>query len=92
MKMRALALTFAMLGLGSLGGEAQNRPSPAKEEPGPGSGIQQGTGSHPTQGPRSIDQGRSVPSTKDSPDNRSYGRETDASGPSLEQGRSNSRP
>lgn len=88
MKLPILALgVFAILGPGPLEADAQTRPSPPKEEPGPGSVTQEGTGSSPTGRSPSIDQNRSVPSTTESQDNKSYGRETDAAGQALEQGK-----
>lgn len=65
---------------------AQTRPSPPKEETAPGAAAGEGTGSNPTGSPSSIDHNRPALSTKDSHDNKSYGRETDAKGHSMEKG------
>jgi len=89
MNLPTLALwAVAFLGAVPFEADAQTRPSLSKEEPGPGSGPQEGTGSNPTQSPPSIDRNRPVPSTKESGDNKSYGRETEPDGHSIEQGNS----
>lgn len=65
---------------------AQTRPSPPKEESAPGAAAGEGTGSNPTRSPQSIDRHRPAMSTKDSNDNKSYGRETGAEGHPMEKG------
>ncbi len=88
MKILTIALgACAVLGLGHAEASAQaTRPSPPQQEPASGSSTQQGTGSHPTGSAPSLDRDRSVPSTHEKPENKAYGRQTDATGQSLEQG------